>query len=72
MATRVPEYKILLRRFVQTPDIPEAKKPICEAYWNMAEALADGIRPGTEHLVAMRKLLESRDAAMRCKAVGEA
>jgi len=36
-------------------------------YKNLAHTICDKIKPGPERTVALRKLLESRDSALRAK-----
>jgi hypothetical protein len=47
--------------------VPEGRRGMIEArYWDLAEAVTELLPRGPERTVALRKLLESRDCALRC------
>lgn len=48
------------------PDLQLVSKPFCQ----LAEAIAENLNPTPERTVALRKLLESKDAAVRAKIEG--
>ena len=63
MADRHPAVQAVLQFFAYThlpPHLAEASKPFCE----LAEKVADGPQ-NAESTVALRKLLEAKDAAVR-------
>jgi len=45
------------------PHLQDASKPFCE----LAHIIVVSIKPGPERTVALRKLLEAKDAAVRAK-----
>ena len=45
--------------------LPEHLQVICRPYNTVACNIVDRIQPGPERTVALRKLLESKDAAVR-------
>jgi hypothetical protein len=50
--------------FKHLPDeLQKVSRPFCE----MAEKICETIEPGPERTVALRKLLEAKDAAVRAK-----
>ena len=47
--------------------LPEHLRGVSEKFSILAEAIASDIEPGPERTVALRKLLEAKDAAVRAK-----
>lgn len=45
--------------------LPENLQGISRPYHELASAMCAGVEPGPERTVALRKLLESKDAAVR-------
>lgn len=45
--------------------LPEHLQKVSRPYHTMASMIVDDIHPGPERTVALRKLLESKDAAVR-------
>lgn len=45
----------------------EPLKTVSEGFFNLAVAVTGAIDPGPERTVALRKLLEAKDAAVRAK-----
>jgi hypothetical protein len=56
----------MMKWFV-TSDLPQATQEISEKFLLLASELDAALEPGPERTVAFRKLLESRDAAVRAK-----
>ncbi|MFO0892425.1 MAG: hypothetical protein U0790_25200 [Isosphaeraceae bacterium] len=54
----------MLKWFAWT-HLPEKLQPISMPFGDLAEAICRNIPPGPERTVALRKLLESKDAAVR-------
>ncbi len=48
-------------------DVPADVQPVAVRFWDVACSLCATIEPGPERTVALRKLLEARDAAIRAK-----
>ena len=57
-------YPPLLRYFAYD-HLPEKLQTISEPFHHLAKTLADTLPPGPETTVALRKLLEAKDAAVR-------
>jgi len=47
--------------------LPEHLKPTSAMFWDLACSLTATVEPGPERTVALRKLLEAKDAAVRAK-----
>lgn len=47
--------------------LPEHLRETSKAFWHLASLICETIEPGPERTVALRKLLESKDAAVRAK-----
>jgi hypothetical protein len=47
--------------------LPEQLQSISQTFHELAVGIAERIEPGPERTVALRKLLESKDAAVRAK-----
>lgn len=47
--------------------LPEPLSEVSRAFHQLAHAIALDVDPGPERTVAMRKLLEAKDAAVRAK-----
>lgn len=47
--------------------LPEHLQEVSAPFGKMAQNIADTIAPGPERTVALRKLLEAKDAAVRAK-----
>jgi hypothetical protein len=54
-------------RFFRYHHLPPVLQSISHAYCDLAVATCADIRPGPERTVALRKLLEAKDAAVRAK-----
>jgi len=60
---RPPEERML--KFFAYGHLPEPAKAVSSEFATIAHMLADNIKPGPERTVALRKLLEAKDAAVR-------
>jgi hypothetical protein len=60
------EKEIMLKWFAYT-HLPEKLQEVSKPFGLLAEAVTDSIHPGPERTVALRKLLEAKDAAVRAK-----
>jgi hypothetical protein len=47
--------------------LPENLQRVSKSFWLLAESLVQEIEPGPERTVALRKLLEAKDAAVRAQ-----
>jgi len=47
--------------------LPEHLQAVSRPFGELAKTIAEGIEPGPERTVALRKLLEAKDAAVRAK-----
>lgn len=47
--------------------LPEPLLSVSRDFHNLADCIVEGISPGPERTVALRKLLEAKDAAVRAK-----
>lgn len=47
--------------------LPEHLKAISQPFGVLAQSICDLVEPGPERTVALRKLLEAKDAAVRAK-----
>lgn len=47
--------------------LPEPLKGVSAGFWDLAHSLCALVDPGPERTVALRKLLEAQDAAVRAK-----
>lgn len=47
--------------------LPEELKGTSAPFERLAKAICNGLEPGPERTVALRKLLEAKDAAVRAK-----
>jgi hypothetical protein len=47
--------------------VPDDLKQICESFSRLADIVVQDIEPGPERTVALRKLLEAKDSAVRAK-----
>ena len=45
--------------------LPERLQDVSKAFHKLAQSICEAIEPGPERTVALRKLLESKDAAVR-------
>jgi hypothetical protein len=54
-------------RFFEFAHLPEPLRGVSEQFAKLAHSLADNAPTGPELVVALRKLLESKDAAVRAK-----
>lgn len=52
-------------RYFASDHLPDPLRAISEPFGNLARGLVDVLPPGPETTVALRKLLESKDAAVR-------
>ncbi|MET9479890.1 hypothetical protein [Streptomyces sp. NPDC006638] len=60
MATTLP-----ILRYFKFGHLPDHLKAVSAPFADLANQLADSLPPGPETSVALRKLLESKDAAVR-------
>lgn len=59
-------------RFFKYDHLPEgAGREVSSRFWLMATSMAEGLPEDPETTVALRKLLEAKDAAVRAALVGE-
>lgn len=47
--------------------LPETLQTVSKPFGELAVALCESVEPGPERTVALRKLLEAKDAAVRAK-----
>jgi hypothetical protein len=47
--------------------LPEDLKGTAVPFYRLAQAISHGLEPGPERTVALQKLLEAKDAAVRAK-----
>ena len=47
--------------------LPEHLQPVSAGFWDLAHSICALVEPGPERTVALRKLLEAKDAAVRAK-----
>ena len=59
-------------QFFRFEHLPEHLREVSEPYSAMAHALVDGLPRNPERTVALRKLLESKDAAVRARLAQDA
>ncbi|HEU5475697.1 MAG TPA: hypothetical protein VFV67_34080 [Actinophytocola sp.] len=62
--TQTPPVSAILQ-FFDYEKLPPPLREVSETFHHLAHHLADTLRPGPELTVALRKLLESKDAAVR-------
>lgn len=63
--TSNPRQQVPLLRFFVADGLPEPQRTCAARYTAMANMLADSLPHGSEKATALRKLLESMDAALR-------
>lgn len=56
-----------LLKFFKYEHLPENLQTVSKPFCELAQSINDTIEPGPERTVALRKLLESKDAAVRAK-----
>ena len=56
-----------LLKFFEYEHLPEHLQVVSKPFCQLAQSINDTIAPGPERTVALRKLLESKDAAVRAK-----
>lgn len=61
----MPEERML--KWFAYEHLPEHLQVVSKPFGLMAQDIANSIEPGPERTVALRKLLESKDAAVRAK-----
>jgi hypothetical protein len=61
----MPSYRLL--KFFEYKHLPENLQEISKPFGELAQSINDTIEPGPERTVALRKLLEGKDAAVRAK-----
>lgn len=54
-----------LMRFFQYDHLPEPLQKVSKNFFTLADQLVQSLEPSAERTVALRKLLESKDAAVR-------
>lgn len=54
-------------RWFEYAHLPEHLQSVSKPFGELAEQLCETIEPGPERTVALRKLLEAKDAAVRAK-----
>jgi hypothetical protein len=47
--------------------LPEHLQNVSKSFWVVADTICQFLEPGPERTVALRKLLEAKDAAVRAK-----
>jgi hypothetical protein len=62
---RQPEERML--KWFAYKHLPPGLIEVSEKFANLAEQVIDELLPGPERTVALRKLLEAKDAAVRAK-----
>lgn len=65
LAPPVAQPERLLKYFAVGQGMPGPLKGMCEIYANLAEGLAENLKASPERTLALRRLLESRDEAIR-------
>lgn len=60
----MPADECMLKWFV-FEHLPEAHQKLSERFYTLAHRLVETLEPGPERTVALRKLLEAKDAAVR-------
>ena len=63
MTTR--DYEDRLLRYFEYKHLPERLQDVSRPFENLAVKICGRIKPSPERTVALRKLLESKDAAVR-------
>ena len=58
-----------MMKWFEFAHLPEYLQVISSKFWEVACSLCELIEPGPERTVALRKLLEAKDAAVRAKLV---
>ena len=56
-----------MMKWFEYKHLPPALGVVSAAFYNLAETVVLTIEPGPERTVALRKLLEAKDAAVRAK-----
>ena len=56
-----------MMKHFKSDDLPEAVREVGKPFEGLAATICNSIAPGPERTVSLRKLLESRDCAVRAK-----
>ena len=54
-------------KWFEFADLPEHLQAVSSGFWDLACSVCALVDPGPERTVALRKLLEAKDAAVRAK-----
>ena len=65
MSTEIPNERML--KWFEYKHLPEHLQEISKPFGDLALNLCETVEPGPERTVALRKLLEAKDAAVRAK-----
>ena len=60
-------YEERMLKWFEYQHLPEHLQEVSRPFWNLATTLCDRVEAGPERTVALRKLLEAKDAAVRAK-----
>lgn len=63
----MPESEDRMMKWFEFAHLPEPPKEIVFLFFELAQSICDMCAPGPERTVALRKLLEAKDAAVRSK-----
>lgn len=58
-----------MMKWFQFGNLPEPQKVVASLFWDLACQFVAMTDPGPERTVVLRKLLESRDSALRVKLI---
>lgn len=58
-----------MMKWFQFAQLQESEQGVASLFWDLACQLVAMTHPGAERTVALRKLLESRDSALRAKLI---
>ena len=65
--TTTPNHHDPLLRWFRYDHLPHSLQNASKPYYDLARSICDSFPPSAERTVALRKLLESKDSAVRCK-----
>lgn len=54
-----------IMKWFEFDHLPGYLKPTSKAFYDLAQSVIGNIKPGPERTIALRKLLEAKDAAVR-------
>lgn len=61
----MPQDRLL--KYFEYEHLPDHLKEVSKPFGDLAQSINDTLEPGPERSVALRKLLEGKDAAVRAK-----